>query len=758
MRRILLLVLLACFVGAAPTRAQNPIAQRVLVIYDSAVPDSVTLANHYLGSRGIPNNNLCAISPPETAWPLSWSTFVSAVQTPIQNCLNTVGQNQILYIVFSYIRPFVVIAQNGKHYAMDQYIADIWNQYSTTDAFPYPDQAQPYFAVNQAQGNSYQPFLSLADYRAQPGSLQIYSVWRLDGATVALAQGLVDQAIAAEQNGLKGQACLDRQSGPIASQFDTGGGEWALHMAALFAAQAGFAVTEDSNPQEFGTPPAPDCPNAALYSGWYNLGHYNNAFTWNTGAIGFHLDSLSAADPRTGSDWSANAIQHGITATSGAVAEPYLQGLAQPDGVFLNLLEGSNLGDAFFRNERWLKWMILNIGDPLYLPFPGGLPPFSGPNPQTSLVLNPQFVVGPAPSTGTLRLAAPAPAGGTVVNLVSSKTLVATVPASVTIPQGATEANFSISTVPQKSNAFLFISASGGITQSNTLGVLPTLSGVSLISSSVVGGGPITAAVLLNNTAPAGGAIVALSSNKPTVLPVPASVTIPEGADRLLFTLTTNPTTSNTTVTIQASLDGTLTSTSTTVTQALASLGLSPNSAVGGNTVQGTVTLSGPAYSGGIDVSLTSSNPSVAAVQSSITVPAGATRGTFSVTTVPVSSSTPVTITASTGVSIKSATLTVTIPSLYSLSVVPATIVGGNSSTGTVKLNGVAPSGGISVSLASSNPAVATAPSTVTIPAGATNATFSIQTVPVSTTTSAAITATLGQITKTSTLTVTPHR
>src|ERR1700722_2845319 len=757
MRRTLLLVLLVSFIAALPTGAQNPLAQRVLVIYDPAVPDSVNLANHYLASRGIPSANLCAISPPETALPLSWSAFVSAVQTPIQKCLNAVGLNQILYIVFSYLRPFSLIAQNGKGYAVDQYIADIWNQYGTTDEFPYPDQPQPYFAVNQAQGNFYQPFLSLSDYRAPPGALQIYSVWRLDGATVALAQGLVDQAIAAEQNGLKGQACLDRKYGPIANLFDAGGGDWQLHMAAVFAGQAGFTVTEDSNPQEFGTSPAPNCPNAALYSGWYSLNHYNNAFTWNTGAIGFHLDSLSAADPRTGSNWSANAIKNGITATSGAVAEPYLQGLAQPDGIFLNLLQGSNLGDAFFRNEAWLRCTILHIKDPLDLPFPGGVPPFNGPNPQTSLILNPQFVVGPAPSTGTVHLPAPAPAGGTVVNLHSSVTYAATVPAAVTVPAGATDANFTISTQPQKSNTFLFISASGGITQSNTLGVVPMLGGVSLIAPAVMGGAPITAAVLLNNTAPPGGTTVALTSSHPETLPVPKSVTIPEGADRLIFTLTTNPPSSNTAVTLQASLSGTVTSTTVTVTQVLASLGLTPVAPVGGNTVHGTVTLSAPAYSGGINVSFTSSNPSVAAVQSSITIPAGAARGTFSVATVPVSSATPVTITASSGVSIKSATLTVTTPSLYSLSVMPATVVGGNSSTGTVKLNGVAPGGGISVSLANSNPSVATAPSTVTIPAGATNATFSIQTVPVSTTTSAAITATLGQITKTSTLTVTPH-
>ncbi len=54
-------------------------------------------------------------------------------------------------------------------------------------------------------------------------------------------------------------------------------------------------VIEDPNYAEFGTAPAPlTCPNAALYSGWYNLNHYNNVFTWNTGAIGFHLDSASA--------------------------------------------------------------------------------------------------------------------------------------------------------------------------------------------------------------------------------------------------------------------------------------------------------------------------------------------------------------------------------------------------------------------------------------------------------------------------------
>jgi uncharacterized protein (TIGR03790 family) len=663
-RRSRVLLFLACLAGAVPTRAQNPLAQRVLVVYDPTSSDSVNVANHYLAARGIPAANLCAISPSEVSTLLTWSAYVSEVQNPIQNCLNTVGPNQILYIVLGYIRPFKLTAQNGKVYAIDQYVADIWNQYSATDAFPYPAQAHPYFAVNQAHGNSYQPFLSLAAYRAQQGSLQIYSVWRLDGATAALAEGLVDKAIEAEQNGLTGQACLDLAHGPITKEFDAGvgSGDWELYMAGVFAGEAGFSVTEDSNPQEFGTPPAPNCPNAALYSGWYSLDHYNNAFTWNAGAIGFHLDSLSAADPRAGSNWSANAIQHGITVTSGAVAEPYLQGMAYPDGMFRNLFEGANVGDAFLRNEAWLKWMILNIGDPLYLPFSNGLPPFNGPNPQGSLVLNPQFVVGPSQSVGTVNLSDPAPAGGTVVNLFSSKPSVASVPANVTVPEGATSANFNVSVVPQKSNFWVFISSSGGATEENTLGVVPMLGGLYLSSPSVFGGSPVTAAVVLNNNAPAGGTTVTLTSSNPSVVPVPSSVMIQEGSYQSVFALSTDPTSTNTAVTIKAGLDGTTVSSSITVTQVRAFLTVSPKSIIGGNTGHGTVTLPGPAYAGGIVVSLTSSDPSIAVVPNSVTVPAGATNVIFDITTSPVSSSTPVVITASSGVSMKSFTITVTAP------------------------------------------------------------------------------------------------
>jgi hypothetical protein len=62
-------------------------------------------------------------------------------------------------------------------------------------------------------------------------------------------------------------------------------------------------------------------------------------------------------------------------------------------------------------------------------------------------------------------------------------------------------------------------------------------------------------------------------------------------------------------------------------------LGLSPGSVFVGGSATGTVTISGPAPQKGLVVTLASNNPNVAQVSAaSITIPAGATTGTFTVT------------------------------------------------------------------------------------------------------------------------------
>ena len=91
---------------------------------------------------------------------------------------------------------------------------------------------------------------------------------------------------------------------------------------------------------------------------------------------------------------------------------------------------------------------------------------------------------------------------------------------------------------------------------------------------------------------------------------------------------------------------------------------------------------------------------------------------------------------------------------LNSLSASPSSVVGGNSTIGTVALNGTAPSQGVSVSLSDNSSAVSV-PSSVTVPYGQTSATFTISTTTVTSSRSVTISAVYGGVTKTAAITVT---
>jgi len=124
-----------------------------------------------------------------------------------------------------------------------------------------------------------------------------------------------------------------------------------------------------------------------------------------------------------------------------------------------------------------------------------------------------------------------------------------------------------------------------------------------------------------------------------------------------------------------------------------ANVSLSATSVNSGSSSTGTVTLNCPSPYGGTVVSLSSSNTAAATVPSSVTVPAGQTSATFTVTGQSVSSATPVTITANYWIS-QTATLSVN-PSgtaapadgaEFVSQSVPTTMVAGQTYTATVTM------------------------------------------------------------------------
>ncbi len=89
-----------------------------------------------------------------------------------------------------------------------------------------------------------------------------------------------------------------------------------------------------------------------------------------------------------------------------------------------------------------------------------------------SLALNPTTVTGGTSVQGTLALNSPAPTGGAIVTLMSSNTLAATVPATVTIAAGATSTTFTVTTKTVTANAGVTISAIyAGVTKTAALTV-----------------------------------------------------------------------------------------------------------------------------------------------------------------------------------------------------------------------------------------------------------------------------------------------
>jgi len=161
------------------------------------------------------------------------------------------------------------------------------------------------------------------------------------------------------------------------------------------------------------------------------------------------------------------------------------------------------------------------------------------------------------------------------------------------------------------------------------------------------------------------------------------------------------------------------------------------NPVTGGNQTFGQIDISGLSREGGPTITLTSSHPSIVP-NTSVATPASQQVFGYQAffNTNPPAADTNVTITASDGRYSFSSVLRVlkpaSAPVLSGVSVNPTSVVGGNPSTGTVTLS--APqSGNTVVSLSTPAPTtVATMPSSVTVPAGATSATFTVVTKPVS--------------------------
>ena len=201
------------------------------------------------------------------------------------------------------------------------------------------------------------------------GRSDVLMTSRLDGPSAEIVKRIINDSIYAEKEGLKGRAYFDARWKDPGDKKTSGYGfyDQSIHRAANFLEKEKIIpVTKDDTGDLF---QPGDCPESALYCGWYRLANYLDAFDWQPGSVGYHIASSECATLKNKNSrvWCKKMIEKGIAATMGPVGEPYVQAFPVPEIFFKYLTEGYlTLVEAYIISLPYLSWKMVLVGDPLY--------------------------------------------------------------------------------------------------------------------------------------------------------------------------------------------------------------------------------------------------------------------------------------------------------------------------------------------------------------------------------------------------------
>ena len=199
-------------------------------------------------------------------------------------------------------------------------------------------------------------------------SLPILMTSRIDGPTPESCISIINGTIEAENNGLKGKIYIDTrglkaETKDALTVFDKGLKDLGWYLRD----NTELSVDIDIFPELI-----EKAKGAAIYTGWYQLRSFQGDFSFNPGAIAWHIASEEAVSLHNKEEkgWCKNLIERGAAVCIGAMAEPYLESFPKPKEFYTLLLSGRySLIEAYFLTTQNISWRVLLIGDPLYRPF-----------------------------------------------------------------------------------------------------------------------------------------------------------------------------------------------------------------------------------------------------------------------------------------------------------------------------------------------------------------------------------------------------
>ncbi len=415
--------LVFCSILLFPLKAFSLLYPRqVLVIANQNVPAGVSLAKYYMKKRHIPVGNLLLIKTVKTEG-CSRSEYNYHIAAPIRAYLKRYGASRdIRCLVLMYGVPLKIgpakldrkasqrlnsvniqishikarirylrlnHANTNKGYRRDiailrqklRYLVNA-KRFLTPQATTASVDSELALVENRhyelAGWIANRLFLGIPPYLLKGIPRHVIMVSRLDAPSPKIVKRIINDSLYAEQHGLKGIAYFDaRWHNPppnrikkIKREFGYNYFDWSIHLAARVVKMSGvMPVVLDQRPQVF---QKGQCPDAALYCGWYHLAHYVDAFTWQRGAVGYHIASGECTTLHNGASdiWCVKMLEKGVAATLGPVREPYVEAFPIPELFFTLLLDGRfSLAECYAYSKRFWSWQMVLIGDPLYRPF-----------------------------------------------------------------------------------------------------------------------------------------------------------------------------------------------------------------------------------------------------------------------------------------------------------------------------------------------------------------------------------------------------
>lgn len=386
MKRIHHLICSAIFslLCAAVASAGAVEPDRVAVVFNDSLPESVALARAYQKARNIPDKNMLGLTLPDRE-EITRAEYESMLQKPLRAVFDknrwwqrgraaegivVAGENHIQVLVTMRGVP-LKISRLAKAAAPE---SPAKKDQPASPANPVQDaneaSVDSELAILSYEGHSLEgpiknPYFESKQSFAEARLPYIMLVGRIDGPSFAICQRMISDAQEAERTGLWGRAYVD------IAQFYPEGDAWLRSVAAQLG-DAGIPVEIHGWKEVF--PKHYPLRDVSTYFGWYEWNvcgpFVKPGFAFKKGAVAVHLHSFSAATLRSETaNWCGPLLARGAAVTLGNVYEPYLSMTHHFDKFQKKLLEGATVVEAAYAAIPVLSWQGIVLGDPLYRPY-----------------------------------------------------------------------------------------------------------------------------------------------------------------------------------------------------------------------------------------------------------------------------------------------------------------------------------------------------------------------------------------------------